>query len=161
MGALGHAVDVSVHDASAGAFLLGRPALLDKPAVAPGADPPPPHFTSAPSASEPVAMIFFVNSSVILGFSIKKARARSLPCPICSSPYRNQEPLRVTSRCSTAKSSTSPGSEMPSSYIMSNSACLNGAATLFFLTRTRVRFPTTRRWSLMARMRRMSRRTEG
>ena len=41
-----------------------------------------------------------------------------------------------------ARSMTSPIAEIPCPNIMSNSASLNGGATLFFTTRTRVRLPT-------------------
>ena len=49
---------------------------------------------------------------------------------------------------------------MPREYMMSNSACRNGGASLFFTTLTRVVLPTTSSRSLIAPMRRMSRRTE-
>jgi len=45
-------------------------------------------------------------------------------------------------------------------YMMSNSASLNGGATLFFTTRTRTRLPTASVPSLSVSMRRMSSRTE-
>jgi len=47
---------------------------------------------------------------------------------------------------------------MPTPYMMSNSTSLKGGATLFFTTFTRVRLPITCSPSLMAPMRRMSRR---
>ncbi len=49
---------------------------------------------------------------------------------------------------------------MPRPYMMSNSAWRNGGAHLFLTTFTRVRLPTTSSPSLMASIRRMSRRTE-
>ena len=49
---------------------------------------------------------------------------------------------------------------MPLPYMMSNSACLNGGATLFFTTFTRVRLPMTSAPSLIDSMRRMSSRTD-
>ncbi len=49
---------------------------------------------------------------------------------------------------------------MPLPYMMSNSACLKGGATLFLTTLTRVRLPTTSTPSLMDSMRRMSSRTD-
>ena len=44
--------------------------------------------------------------------------------------------------------------------MMSNSACLNGGATLFLTTLTRVRLPTASVPSLSVSIRRTSRRTE-
>ena len=61
---------------------------------------------------------------------------------------------------STDRSSTDPSREMPVPYMMSNSACRNGGATLFFTTFTRVRLPTTSTPSLIDSMRRMSSRTD-
>ena len=49
---------------------------------------------------------------------------------------------------------------MPWPYMMSNSACLNGGAHLFFTTFTRVRLPTTSMPFLIASIRRMSSRTD-
>ncbi len=49
---------------------------------------------------------------------------------------------------------------MPRPYMMSNSACLNGGATLFLTTLTRVRLPTGSVPSLRVSMRRTSSRTE-
>ena len=49
---------------------------------------------------------------------------------------------------------------MPLPYMMSNSACLNGGATLFLTTLTRVRLPTMSVPSLRVSMRRTSSRTE-
>src|ERR1700722_3795983 len=60
----------------------------------------------------------------------------------------------------TPRSRISPILETPSPYMMSNSTCLNGGASLFFTTLTRVVLPTTSSRSLIAPMRRMSRRTE-
>ena len=57
-------------------------------------------------------------------------------------------------------SSSDPSRLIPLPYMMSNSACWNGAAHLFFTTLTRVRLPTTSAPSLIDSMRRMSRRTE-
>src|SRR5438445_323731 len=54
----------------------------------------------------------------------------------------------------------SPSREMPSPYMMSNSASRKGAAVLFFTILTLVREPTTRSPSFMAAMRRMSTRME-
>ena len=50
--------------------------------------------------------------------------------------------------------------EIPSPYMMSNSASRNGAATLFFTTLILVRDPVTTSPSLIAAMRRISMRTE-
>ena len=51
--------------------------------------------------------------------------------------------------------------EIPSLYMMSNSASLKGAATLFFTTLSFVRLPVTEpSVALIAPMRRMSTRTE-
>ncbi len=44
--------------------------------------------------------------------------------------------------------------------MMSNSACLNGGATLFFTTFTRTRLPIASTPSLSVSMRRMSSRTD-
>ena len=51
-----------------------------------------------------------------------------------------------------------PSREMPLPYMMSNSACLNGGATLFLTTFTRTRLPMASVPSLRVSMRRMSRR---
>ena len=59
------------------------------------------------------------------------------------------------------RSSSEPSREMPSLYMMSNSASRNGGATLFFTIFTRVRLPSTvPSGVLIAAMRRMSMRTE-
>ena len=60
----------------------------------------------------------------------------------------------------TPRSMSSPVLDTPSPYMMSNSTCLNGGASLFLTTLTRVWLPTTSSRSLIAPMRRMSRRTE-
>src|SRR6202000_1800193 len=60
----------------------------------------------------------------------------------------------------TPRSRISPILETPSPYMMSNSTCLKGGASLFFTTLTRVVLPTTSSRSLIAPMRRMARRTE-
>ena len=57
-------------------------------------------------------------------------------------------------------SKTVPSLEMPVPYIMSNSACLNGGATLFFTTFTRTRLPIISLFFLSVSTRRMSKRTE-
>ena len=62
--------------------------------------------------------------------------------------------------CSTPMSIRPPSRLMPLPYMMSNSACLNGGATLFFTTLTRVRLPTASVPSLRVSMRRTSSRTE-
>ena len=59
-----------------------------------------------------------------------------------------------------AKVDQLPVLDTPSPYMMSNSTCLNGGANLFLTTLTRVWLPITSSRSLMAPMRRMSRRTE-
>ena len=53
-----------------------------------------------------------------------------------------------------------PEVEMPWPNSMSNSACRNGAATLFLMTLTRTRLPTDSVPVLIVSMRRMSSRTE-
>ena len=61
---------------------------------------------------------------------------------------------------SSARSSSAPVEEIPSLYMMSNSASVNGGATLFFTIFTRVRLPvTTPSVCLIAPMRRISMRT--
>ena len=45
--------------------------------------------------------------------------------------------------CSKAKSSNEPTAEIPSLYMISNSASVNGGATLFLTTLSLVRFPDT------------------
>ncbi|PAV93082.1 hypothetical protein WR25_11431 [Diploscapter pachys] len=73
---------------------------------------------------------------------------------------QNQLPDFSTRPAFTPRSRISPIFEMPSPYMMSNSTCLNGGATLFFTTFTRVVLPVTSSRSLIAPVRRMSRRTE-
>ena len=60
----------------------------------------------------------------------------------------------------TPRSMISPSLEMPSPYMMSKMTSRNGGATLFLTTFTRVVLPTTSSRSLIAPVRRMSRRTE-
>src|ERR1700712_3064243 len=61
---------------------------------------------------------------------------------------------------STPRSSKPPSRLMPLPYMMSNSACLNGGATLFLTTLTRVRLPTMSVPSLSVSMRRKSGRAQ-
>src|SRR3954464_9313095 len=61
---------------------------------------------------------------------------------------------------STPRSIRLPSRLMPWPYRMSNSACLNGGATLFLTTLTPVRLPTISSPSLSVSMRRTSRRTQ-
>ena len=77
-----------------------------------------------------------------------------------SPSYVNQEPDLSTIWYSTAMSSTEPSLEMPVPYMMSNSADLNGGATLFLTTLTLTRLPTTSPLTLMLSTRLMSRRTD-
>ncbi len=63
-------------------------------------------------------------------------------------------------RRATARSSSDPSREMPSPKIMSNSAVLNGGATLFLTTLTRVRLPTMSVPFLIGSPRRTSSRME-
>ena len=77
-----------------------------------------------------------------------------------SSPMENQEPLFWMMFSFTARSTSSPYLEMPSPYMMSNSASRKGGATLFFTTLARVRLPMISVPALMASMRRTSMRTE-
>ena len=72
----------------------------------------------------------------------------------------NQAPDFSTIPALTPRSMISPILEIPSPYMMSNSTCLNGGASLFFTTFTRVWLPTTSSRSLMVPMRRMSRRID-
>ncbi len=72
----------------------------------------------------------------------------------------NQAPDLFTKPSSSATSSNDPSRLIPLPYMMSNSACLNGAAHLFLTTFTRVRLPVTSVPSLIASMRRMSRRID-
>ena len=60
---------------------------------------------------------------------------------------------------STPRSNRSPCVLTPSLYMMSNSATLNGAATLFLRTVTRVRLPITSLPCLIDCIRRISIRT--
>jgi len=66
----------------------------------------------------------------------------------------------VDDPCWLPSSMISPSREMPTPYMISNSASRNGGETLFLTTLTRVMLPTTSSPFLMAPMRRMSRRTE-
>ncbi len=59
----------------------------------------------------------------------------------------------------TPRSISSPTLEMPSPYMISNSTCLNGGATLFLTTFTLVVLPTMSSRSLIWPVRRMSSRT--
>ena len=60
----------------------------------------------------------------------------------------------------TARSTSSPYLEIPSPYMMSNSASRKGGATLFFTTFARVRLPMISLPALMGSTRRTSIRTE-
>ena len=77
-----------------------------------------------------------------------------------SSPTENQLPLLLISSSVTAISSSSPKREMPSPYMISNTASRKGGAHLFLMTFTRVRLPTISVPLLMASILRTSRRTE-
>ena len=72
----------------------------------------------------------------------------------------NQEPDFCTRSSFVARSRISPTLEMPSPYMMSNSASLKGGETLFFTTLARVRLPMISEPLLRASMRRTSMRTE-
>ena len=82
------------------------------------------------------------------------------PGPSRTLSKENQAPDFSTTPALTPRSISSPTLDTPSPYMMSNSTCLNGGATLFLTTLTRVWLPTTCSRSLIAPMRRMSRRTE-
>ena len=69
-------------------------------------------------------------------------------------------PAFLTMPISRPTSIRPPSREMPSLYMMSNSAMRNGGATLFLTTLTLARLPITSVPSLIESMRRMSRRTE-
>ena len=94
------------------------------------------------------------------GLSTRNFLAFSRPWPSCSPSYVYQAPAFLTMPRSTPRSTTEPSRLMPRPYMMSNSAWRNGGAHLFLTTFTRVRLPTTSSPSLMASIRRMSRRTE-
>ncbi len=96
----------------------------------------------------------------ISGCSRRNALVCSRPWPMRSPPKLNQAPLLSTMFSCAARSRTSPSRLMPWPYMMSNSTSLNGGATLFFTTLTRVRLPMTCSPSLIAPMRRMSSRCE-
>src|SRR6185437_4249891 len=98
--------------------------------------------------------------AVMSGLAFKNAFEFSRPCPSRWLSYENQAPDFSTMPALTPRSRISPILETPSPYMMSNSTCLNGGASLFFTTLTRVVLPTTSSRSLIAPMRRMSRRTE-
>src|SRR5581483_11238460 len=94
------------------------------------------------------------------GCSSRKAVAFWRPWPSRSSPKLKYAPDFWTTFRSTAASRTVPSQEMPLPQMTSNSACLNGGATLFFATLTRTRLPIASRPSLSVSIRRMSSRTE-
>ena len=72
----------------------------------------------------------------------------------------SQEPRFSTTPCSSARSSSAPVEEIPSLYMMSNSASRKGGATLFFTILIFVRLPVTvPSVCLIAPMRRISTRT--
>ena len=75
------------------------------------------------------------------------------------SPIEYHEPLFCTRPSLTPRSMSSPMSEMPSPYMMSNSASRNGGAILFFTTLARVRLPMISLPFFSASMRRTSMRT--
>src|SRR5699024_7876674 len=75
-------------------------------------------------------------------FSFKNCFAFSRPCPSLSSLYEYHAPLFWTISKSEPMSNTSPSLEIPSPYMISTTACLNGGATLFLTTFNLVRFPT-------------------
>src|SRR6266851_233394 len=112
--------------------------------------------TGIPSARFTSHSMRFITS----GLSFKVCFEFSRPWPRRSPLYENHAPLFSTTRLFEARSSRSPSREMPSPYMMSNSASRNGGATLFLATFTLVRLPTTRSPSLIAPMRRMSRRKD-
>src|SRR6056297_413485 len=97
-----------------------------------------------------------VNSS---GRSARNSRAFSLPCPKRVSPYENHDPLFCTTSRSVAIPNRSPILSIPRPKMISTSASLNGGATLFFVTFTRVRFPTLSAPTFTSPLRRTSMRT--
>src|SRR4051794_27309799 len=97
---------------------------------------------------------------VTSGCSRRNAVALWRPWPSRSSPKLKYEPDFVTTLRSMPTSTTVPSQEKPVPYMMSNSACLNGGATLFFTTLTRMRLPIASTPSFSVSMRRMSRRIE-
>ena len=72
----------------------------------------------------------------------------------------NHDPLFCTRSSFTPRSSISPRREIPSPYMMSNSASRKGGATLFLTTFARVRLPMISPPDFSDSMRRTSMRTE-
>ena len=72
----------------------------------------------------------------------------------------NQEPDFCTRSSFTARSSSSPRREMPSPYMMSNSASRKGGAILFLTTLALVRLPMSSPEDFRVSTRRTSMRTE-
>src|SRR4051794_10635856 len=131
---------------------------------------PHPSAASSSSSSSP-AMIFsamrpaFARTAASIfaamsGLVLRNVFAFSRPCPMRCESYENHAPDFSTTPALTPRSMISPILETPSPYMMSNSTILNGGASLFFTTLTRVWLPMTSSRSLIAPMRRMSRRTE-
>src|SRR5215217_7398768 len=109
-----------------------------------------------PTASRTLRSI----SSATSVCSMRNCRAFSRPWPSCSPSYVNHAPLFFTISRSTPTSSRLPSLEIPRPYMMSNSHCRNGGATLFLTTLTRVREPTISVPSLRFSTLRTSSRTE-
>ena len=76
------------------------------------------------------------------GFSFKKERVFSRPCPKRLSLKENQLPARFTSPVFSPMVRTSPSFDITSPYINSISDSLKGEATLFLTTLIRVLVPT-------------------
>src|SRR5690606_10422111 len=101
---------------------------------------------TAPSGLPPIpsdSRTLLSTSLSSAGLSLRNSLAFSRPCPIRWSPYEYQAPDFWMMPASLARSTTRPVCEIPSSNITSNSACLNGGATLFLTTLTRTREPIT------------------
>src|SRR5579871_377516 len=126
-------------------------------------------YSSAAAASSPEASpaesrpaLERIAASIASATSLLASRycfAFSRPWPMRWPSYENQEPDFSTMPALEPKSISSTVLEIPWPYMMSNSTCRNGGATLFFTTLTRVWLPITSSRSLMAPIRRMSRRT--
>ena len=167
----GTRVAAAARDASAlhGSLAVGRPRFSEGREAAPE------------GAVQAFGVVLVGGTGVLedaLGDQVRRSRGsparsgRRSPGWPSGRPWRSRGPGRCAGCRRRTRSPTSrpPGLdaevdelaslEMPSPYMMSNSTCLNGGATLFLTTLTRVWLPTTSSRSLIAPMRRMSRRTE-
>ena len=106
-----------------------------------------------PLSESPNACLSLADTALDMsGFALKNSFTLFRPWPILSPSYEYQAPLLSIIPSSTPMSRSSPVRDIPSPYMISNSASLKGGASLFLTTFTRERprspdLPWWRRWA--------------